>query len=186
MVGYALTGSFCTHKKSLETAKALINNGVSLIPILSENVKETDTRFGKSKDIIGELEEICKIKCITTIVEAEQFGPAVPLEALVISPCTGNTLAKMALGITDTSVTMTAKAHLRSSRPLLIALATNDGLSANLKNIGEMLQKKNVYFVPMRQDDPKNKPHSLVAEFDLLPAAFKKMMCGKQIRPLFI
>ena len=123
---------------------------------------------------------------IHSIVEAEPLGPKSPLEALVICPCTGNTLAKMANGITDTAVTMAAKAHLRSDRPLVIALASNDALSANLKNIGQLLTRKNVYFVPMKQDDPKEKPHSLVADFSQLAPTLEAALKGKQYQRLFV
>ena len=123
---------------------------------------------------------------MTTVEEAEKFGPSDPLGALLICPCTGNTLAKLAHGITDTSVTMAAKAHRRSDRPLLIALATNDAMSANLSGIGTLLNRKNVFFVPMRQDDPRGKPHSLVADFPSVPRALRAMLAGEQLRPLFL
>ena len=186
MIGYALTGSFCTHKKSLETLKLLVKAGLGIVPVISETVKTTDTRFGKAADLINQLEEITGNACVSTIEQAEKFGAAYPLESLIIAPCTGNTLAKAALGITDTAVTMAAKAHLRCSRPLLICLASNDALSANLKNISTMLNRKNVYFVPMKQDDPTSKPHSLVGDFDLLFPALDAMQNGHQIRPVFI
>lgn len=185
MIGYALTGSFCTHKKSIETLKSLISSGYEVIPILSETAATTNTRFGKAEELISIIQNITGHECIKTIIEAEKFGPAIPLESLIIAPCTGNTLAKMSLGITDTSVTMAAKAHLRCGRPLLICLASNDALSANLKNIASLLNKKSVYFVPMLQDDPINKPFSLVADFNELIPAFNKMMNGKQLKPIF-
>ena len=146
----------------------------------------TDTRFGKAETLKKRLFEICKREPIENIVSSEPLGPKMPLEVLVICPCTGNTLAKLASGITDTSVTMAAKAHLRSDRPLVIALATNDAMSANLGNIGKMLNRKNVYFVPMLQDDPVSKPHSLVADFSLLRQTLDAAMVGKQYRKLFL
>lgn len=185
MIGYAMTGSFCTHKRSLEALKTLADAGCGIIPIVSETVFRSNTRFGKASELIDMLEKLTGNRCVSTVADAERFGSAFPLDSLIIAPCTGNTLAKMALGITDTAVTMAAKAHLRSSRPLLICLASNDALSANLKNIGTMINKKNVYFVPMKQDDPKNKPHSLVADFDLLFPAFEAMEKGEQMRPVF-
>ncbi|MBP3495834.1 MAG: dipicolinate synthase subunit B [Clostridia bacterium] len=185
MIGYAFCGSFCTHKKSVEELKGLINKGYDILPIMSENVYNTDTRFGKASELIKEVEEITKRKIVHTIVEAEPLGPKIPLDALIISPCTGNTLAKMARGITDTPVTMSAKAHLRSDRATLIALCSNDALSANLQNISILLQRKNVFFVPMLQDDPTNKPHSLVCDFSLLEKAFELALRGEQLRPLF-
>jgi dipicolinate synthase subunit B len=132
------------------------------------------------------VEELCARPVIHTIADAEPLGPRTPLEALIISPCTGNTLAKLAQGITDSAVTMAVKAHLRQDRPLLIALASNDGLSQNLANLSTLLGRKSVYFVPMLQDDPRSKPHSLVADFSLLPEALDAMQRGEQMRPLFL
>ena len=186
MIGYAFCGSFCTHKKSLEELKKLKAQGYDILPIMSDNVYNTTTRFGTSKHLIEEVEQITKNRVIHTIVDAEPLGPKISLDALIISPCTGNTLAKMARGITDTAVTMAAKAHLRSDRPLVLALCSNDALSANLQNISILLERKNVFFVPMRQDDPSGKPHSLVCEFSLLDSTFKGALERKQIQPLFI
>jgi dipicolinate synthase subunit B len=132
------------------------------------------------------MESVCKRKVIHSIVEAEPIGPRGYLDVLIIAPCTGNTLAKLARGITDTAVTMAAKAHLRQDRPTLIALATNDGLSQNLSNIGTLITRRSVYFVPMRQDDPIGKPHSLVADMKRVPEAFLSAMRGEQIRPVFV
>jgi dipicolinate synthase subunit B len=191
MIGYAFCGSYCTHKDSLAVLEGLCRKGYEIQPIFSENVTKTDTRFGTAAALRQRVEVLCGRKVIDTIVAAEPLGPKIPLEALVIAPCTGNTLAKMANGITDTAVCMAAKAHLRSNRPLLIALATNDALSSNLKNIGTMLQRKCVCFVPMRQDDCRGKPHSLVAEFSRLEAALQQMLQGetdnaRQMQPLFL
>ncbi len=180
MIGYAMCGSFCTLQRSFEQLQKLINKGYTVQPIMSEMVYTTDTRFGKCKDMIERAEEMCGRRIIHSIKDAEPLGPALPLEALVIAPCTGNTLAKLAHGITDTSVCMAAKAHLRNDRTLLIALASNDALSANLENISTMLSRKNVYFVPMSQDDPENKPHSLVADFDSLIPTLEYAMLGKR------
>lgn len=186
MIGYAFCGSFCTHKRSIQELQKLKSQGYDILPIMSDNVYNTDTRFGTSKDLIKKVEEITGNKVIHTIVDAEPLGPKISLDALIISPCTGNTLAKMARGITDTAVTMAAKAHLRSDRPLVLALCSNDALSANLQNISILLERKNVFFVPMRQDDPRGKPHSLVCEFSLLDSTFKGALERKQIQPLFI
>ncbi len=186
MTGYAVTGSFCTHAQSLSQLEKLVNNNVEIIPILSENVWNTDTRFGEAKSFVRKIEEICHRKAVHTICEAEKFGPSLPLDALIIAPCTGNTLAKLANGITDTAVCMAAKAHMRQSRPLLIALASNDAMSANLSNIATMLCKKNVFFVPLKQDDPTGKPHSLVANFEQLNEAYTAMLNSIQLRPVFI
>ena len=164
----------------------LLSAGYEVRPILSETVFATDTRFGKASQLIETVETLCKRKAIHTVVEAEPLGPSEPLDALIISPCTGNTLAKIANGITDTAVCMAAKAHLRSDRPLVISLASNDALSANLRNIATLLSRKQVYFVPMVQDDPEKKPHSLVADFSLLMPTLQDAFRGKQFRKLFL
>ena len=146
----------------------------------------TDTHFGTCAALKEQVSALCGRPIIHTVVEAEPLGPKTPLDSLVLCPCTGNTLAKMAMGITDTAVTMAAKAHLRSDRPLVIALASNDALSANLKNIGLLLSRKCVYFVPMRQDDPQKKPHSLVADFSLLLPTLQGALAGKQYQKIFL
>ena len=186
MIGYAFCGSFCTLSASLSQLEGLVAMGHDVLPIFSFNVRSLSTRFFAAEDFYSRVCEITGREPICTIEDAEPLGPRIHLEQLVICPCTGNTLAKLATGITDTPVCMAAKAHLRSDRPLLIALSTNDALSANLKNIGTMMEKKNVYFVPMRQDDPKNKPHSLVAELSLLPQAINAAREGKQIAKIFV
>lgn len=186
MIGYAFTGSFCTIEKSIQVMKKIINNGRQILPIMSNNAYCIDTRFGKAENIRNTIRDICQREVIHTIVDAEPLGPKIKLDALIISPCTGNTLAKIANGITDTPVCMAAKAHLRNNNPLIIALATNDALSANLKNIATLLSRKNVYFVPMVQDDPINKPHSLVSDFDLLEETLNQALMGKQISKIFI
>lgn len=186
MLGYALCGSFCTHAESLNQLKNLIAAGYDVQPIVSETVFSTDTRFGTAENLIKELEYICGRSIIHTIPSAEPLGPKISLDALVIAPCTGSTLAKMANGVTDTAVCMAAKAHLRCDRPMVLALASNDALSANLKNIATMLSRKCVYFVPMYQDDPEKKPHSLVANFSLLLPTLEAAFLGKQCRKLFL
>jgi len=186
MIGYAICGSFCTHAKALGTMRRLASDGYDILPIVSETVFSTDTRFGKADDLLWEIKDICKKDIIHTVKDAEPLGPSIDLDALLIAPCTGNTLAKMARGITDGAVTMAAKAHLRCDRPMPIALASNDAMSANLASIAAMLQRKNVYFVPMKQDDPAKKPHSLIADFEKIPEAMEAMKMGKQMRPLFL
>ena len=186
MIGFAMCGSYCTHKRALVELEGLISCGYEVLPILSENVCNTDTRFGRAEDLRKKLFDMTGREAVTSIVEAEPLGPKIKLDALVICPCTGNTLAKMAQGITDTSVTMAAKAHLRSNRTLVIALASNDALSANLKNVSTMLNRKNVFFVPMEQDDPEGKPHSLVASFPLLKPTLEAALAGKQFQKIFI
>ncbi len=185
MIGYAFTGSFCTHKRSLESMWQLLLSGYEILPIVSETVKTTDTRFGTAEAFLSDLAAMTGRSVISTVTDAEPLGPKTPLDALVVAPCTGNTLAKAANGITDTAVTMAMKAHLRTDRPLLIALASNDAMAANLKNIAALLLRKNVYFVPLVQDDCVKKPHSLVADFDRIPEAVEAMLEGKQLRPLF-
>ena len=186
MIGFAMCGSYCTHKRSLGQLRALIADDYEVLPIVSENVFSTDTRFGRASDLYTELYNICGKEPIHTIKDAEPLGPKIRLDTLIICPCTGNTLAKMAEGITDTAVTMAAKAHLRGNGRLVIALASNDALSANLKNISVMLNRKKVFFVPMEQDDPTSKPHSLVASFELLKPTLEAAKKGIQYQKLFI
>ena len=185
MIGYAFCASFCTHGASLSALEELVRKGYEVQPIMSENAYSTDTRFGKAEELRKRVRELCGREIIHTITEAEPLGPKNPMEAMIIAPCTGNTLAKIAGGITDTAVTMAAKAHLRRDNPLVIALASNDAMSQNLGNIGTLLQRKSVYFVPMKQDDPERKPHSLVAEFELIPECIEAMISDRQLRPLF-
>jgi len=185
-VGFALCGSYCTHAEALAQLDILLQKGYDVVPIMSERVWETDTRFGTARALRQSVEAKCGNEIIHTIKDAEPLGPARPLSALVICPCTGNTLAKLAAGVTDSSVCMAAKAHLRSDRPLLLALASNDAMSANLQNIATLLNRKNVFFVPVRQDDPTSKPHSLVAEFSLVPQALEQALAGRQMRKLFL
>ena len=186
MIGYAFCGSFCTFAESYKYLSELKEKYHEILPIMSFNAYNTDTRFGKACEWIEKIENMCERKIINTIVDAEPLGPRISLDALVIAPCTGNTLAKIANGITDTPVCMAAKAHLRSDRPLVIALASNDAMSANFTNIGKLLNRKNVYFVPMYQDDPAKKPHSLVADFALLEYTIDSALVSKQVRKLFL
>lgn len=185
-IGFAYTGSFCTIFQSIEIMKKLVDMGIEIVPIMSYNAYSTDTRFGDAITIRNKVSEITGREIINTIVDAEPLGPQTKLDALVISPCTGNTLSKIANGITDTPVCMAAKAHLRNNKPLIIALASNDALSANLKNIATLLSRKNVYFTPMIQDDPINKPHSLVADFELIENTLNLALKGVQITKIFI
>lgn len=186
LIGYAMCGSYCTFEKSLSVMEQLREAGHEIIPIMSENAYSTDTRFGKATQHRTRIEVICGRDIVHTITEAEPLGPKIKLDMLIVAPCTGNTLAKLANGITDTAVTMACKAHLRCDRPLLITLASNDAMSANLENIAKMLKRKAVYFVPMYQDDPEFKPHSLVADFSKIIEAASALTEGKQLRPLFM
>lgn len=186
MIGFAMCGSFCTHKYALEQLSLLLARGYEVLPIMSENVYSTDTRFGRAAELIDRVETLCNRRVVHTVVDAEPIGPKTVLDAMVVCPCTGNTLAKISNGITDTAVTMAVKAHLRGDRPLVLALASNDALSANLKNIGQLLIRKCVYFTPMRQDDPEKKPHSLVADFSLLLPTLDEALKGHQYQKIFI
>lgn len=188
MIGYAFCGSFCTLSRSLSVLEALVGIGHSVLPIISERAYSTDTRFFLAEEFVRRVEEITGREAVHTVEDAEPLGPRTPLDALIIAPCTGNTLAKIANGITDSAVTMAAKAHLRVDRPLLIALASNDAMSQNLCNIGRLLTRKAVYFVPMRQDDPEGKPYSLVADMGRIPEALAAMTegIGRQLRPIFL
>ncbi len=185
-VGFAFCGSFCTMSKAMAALEAVRARYQRVIPIVSETVADTDTRFGSAHDFLREMERICDRRVIRTVEGAEPIGPKKLLDALVICPCTGNTMAKLAHGIADTAVTMAAKAHLRNGRPLVLASATNDGLGAALPNIGTLMGRKHIYFVPLRQDDPAGKPTSLVADFTLVPAALEKALAGEQIQPVFL
>lgn len=182
-VGYALTGSFCTIKKSLEALKTICSD-YDIIPICSNIVASTDTRFIKAEDTLKQLEEITGNKVISTIEQAEPIGPKKLLDILVVAPCTGNTIGKIAMGVTDTPVCMAVKAHLRNDRPVVLAVSTNDGLSGSAKNIGSLLARRNVYFVPYGQDDYKNKSTSLVAHFDLIGETIVEAAKGRQIQPM--
>ena len=183
VLGLAMCGSYCTYDKLFSAAKELADK-YDIVPIMSENAAETDTRFGTAVENIKRLMAISGKRVTCTIDEAEPLGPKYQMDILLIAPCTGNTLAKLANGITDTAVTMAAKAHLRNGRPILIALSTNDGLSGSAENIGKLLNRKNIYFVPFGQDDPKNKPHSLQADFSLLEESLSAALTGQQIQPI--
>ncbi len=185
-VGFAFCGSFCTLSKAMTALEAVKARYARVVPIVSQAVADTDTRFGPAHEFMREMERICDTRVIKTLKEAEPIGPKKLLDALVICPCTGNTLAKLAHGVTDTSVTLAAKAHLRNGRPLVLAPSTNDGLAAAAPNIGALLGRKHVYFVPFRQDDPVGKPTSLVADFDLVPATLEKALQGEQLQPVLL
>ena len=185
MICYAMCGSFCTLKDSFTVLEGLAKE-YEILPVMSEKTYSTDTRFGDASSHVARLERLCEKNVIHTIPDAEPVGPKLRPDAMIICPCTGNTLAKLANGITDSAVTMAAKAHLRNDKPLVIALATNDALSANLVNIGRLMVRKNVYFVPLHQDDPIKKPSSLIASFELLPKTLENALNGKQLMPVFL
>lgn len=184
-LGFAMCGSFCTFKLVLEELERLAKD-YDITPIMSQGAAFTDTRFGKAEDFRRRVTEICGREPITTIADAEPIGPRALLDVLVIEPCTGNTLGKLANGITDTPVTMAAKAHLRNGRPLVLAVSTNDALGASARNIGTLMNAKNIFFVPVRQDSPRGKPASLVADFSETAAAIKSALEGRQTQPLLL
>lgn len=185
-LGFAMCGSFCTFNTVIEQFEKIANLEYDIYPIMSEISATTDTRFGKSRDFMSRLEQSSGRKVIKTIPEAEPIGPKKLLDILVVAPCTGNTLSKLANSITDTTVTMAVKAHLRNNRPVVIAVSTNDALSGSAKNIGTLMNLKNIYFVPMRQDDCEKKPTSLVADFELILPTIEKALKNEQIQPLYL
>lgn len=183
-LGFAMCGSFCTLDKAMEQMKKL-SGKYNLLPVMSRNVYETDTRFGKAADFIEQAGEISGRQVLHSIVEAEPVGPKRLVDAMVVCPCTGNTLSKLALGITDTPVTMAVKSTLRVGLPVVICLASNDAMAASGQNAARLLNTKNVYFVPMRQDDPVKKPFSLVADFSLLEDTVAAALEGRQLQPVY-
>lgn len=185
-IGFALTGSHCTLAEVMEILKKLIDEGADITPIISYAVDQMDTRFGKAESWKAKLKELTGKEPLKTIPQVEPVGPKKMFDCLVIAPCTGNTLAKFANGITDTPVLMAAKAHLRNLEPVVIAVSTNDGLGTNAKNIGTLLTTKNVYLVPFGQDSPLKKANSLVAHMEKIPETILEACLGKQIQPLLV
>ena len=184
-IGFALCGSFCTFSKVFPIME-LLTRDYWVTPVFSDAAYSTDTRFGKAAEHIELAEEICGTSSIHTIVQAEPIGPKKLFDILVIAPCTGNTLAKLAHGIADGPVTMAAKSHLRNGRPVLIAVSTNDALNTAAENIGRLMARKHYYFVPFRQDDPEEKPRSMVADFPKIPQALEAAIQEKQLQPVLI
>jgi len=185
-IGFALTGSFCTIAEALTQLRALAATGAEIVPILSFAVDTTDTRFGTAQSIKDAIWEATGKAVIASIAEAEPIGPKKLLDAIIVCPCTGNTVAKIAGGITDTPVTMAVKAHLRNKRPVVLAISTNDGLSANAQNIGRLLNTRGIYFVPFGQDDAQNKNTSLVADNAQAVETLEKALEGEQLQPLLV
>lgn len=185
-VGFAFCGSFCTYDKAMAALEQVKARYGDVTPIVSERSAQTDTRFGPAHEFMREMERICDRRVITTITGAEPIGPQKLLDVLVIAPCTGATLAKLALGLSDGPVALAAKAQLRNGGPVVVAVATNDGLSVSARNIGDLLCRKNYYFVPFRQDDPEGKPTSLLADMALIPATVDLALRGKQIQPVLL
>lgn len=185
-IGFAMCGSFCTFSKALPQMKRLVDSGYDVIPIMSHNAYSTDTRFGNAAEMVKKAETITGKTVLHTVTQTEPIGPKKMCDLLLIAPCTGNTLAKLCLGVTDTAVTMAAKSHLRILRPVLLCVATNDALGASAQNIGRLLNTKNIYFVPLRQDDCIKKPNSLVADFDMIEMSVEDALNSKQTQPVFL
>ena len=183
-IGVALTGSFCTYQKVFEQIKKLQEAQAEIVTIFSDASQKINSRFGEAEDFMKEAERITGTKPLLTIDEAEPIGPKSLLDLLIILPCTGNTIAKLANGITDSPVLMAAKAHLRNDKPLLISISTNDALGMNMKNIGLLLNAKNIYFVPFGQDNPEKKPNSMIAKTDLVIPAAEAALEGRQYQPV--
>ena len=183
-VGFALCGSFCTFRRVIPEISVLRDAGFTVVPIMSFQAYGTDTRFGKAEDFRLEIEAAAGNGIIATIPAAEPIGPKRLLDALIIAPCTGNTLAKLAVGIADTPVTMAAKSHLRNGRPVVLAVSSNDALGQNARNIGQLMAAKHFFFAPLRQDDAAEKPNSIVADFERLPETLALALEGRQIQPV--
>ena len=185
-IGFALTGSFCTLSKVIPSLEKLVNSGANVTPILSKHIQEYDTRFGTAEEWQRKVIEITGNQPLVTIPEVEPIGPQQLLDVLVVAPCTGNTAAKLANAITDTVVTMAVKAHLRNKRPVVLAIATNDALGNNGKNISQLINAPNIYLVPFGQDNPVQKENSLVARMDLIPNTVEYAVSGRQLQPVII
>ena len=185
-VGFALTGSFCTFEKTIEQIEKLVETGADVIPIMSYNSYNLDTKFGKASDFIYKIKQITGKDIIHTIQEAEPIGPKQMTDVMVICPCSGNTIAKLANGITDTPVVMAAKSHLRNQKPLVIGISTNDALSGSAENIGKILNRRNYYFIPFRQDNPVTKPTSLVFDSKSIICTIEKALKSEQIQPIIL
>ena len=185
-IGFILTGSFCTFSKTIPKMRELVKQGADVIPIMSYNSFNLDTKFGKAKDFRDEIEEITGKEIIHTIQDAEPIGPKKLTDLMVVAPCSGNTMAKLANDIIDGPSTMAVKSHLRNDRPVVIAVSTNNGLGANLVNIGKLLIRKHYYFVPFKQDNPITKPRSIVYDFDYLTKTIEYALDGEQISPILL
>lgn len=185
-IGFAVTGSFCTFESAFKEAEALVSAGAELTPIFSEHAASFDTRFGKAADHIRRMEEISGRRAILSITDAEPLGPKDLLDCIAVCPCTSNTMSKLTLGVVDTTVTMAVKSMLRNSKPIILAIATNDALRCSGKNIGALMNTRNYYFVPFGQDSPEKKPASMVAYFEKLPLTIESALEGHQIQPLII
>ena len=184
-IAFGITGSFCTHAQILVQIKDLVKKGYNVVPIVTESVLTTDTRFGKADEFLSSLKDITKNDVIWSLTSAEPLGPKNMVDIMIIAPCTGNTLAKLANGITDNAVLLTAKSLARNNKPLVVGISSNDALGQNMNNLARLMNTKNIYFVPMSQDDSQNKPKSLVAKWNLIEETLIKAKDGKQIQPIF-
>ena len=185
-IGFVMTGSFCTFRKTIDELKKIVKLGAKVVPIMSENSYTMDTKFGKARDFINEIEDITGTKILHTIQEVEPLGPNDMLDILVVAPATGNTMAKLANDIIDNSATMAVKSHLRKEKPVVIAISTNNGLSGAGENIGKLLNRKHYYFVPFRQDNPITKPRSVVFDPSYLIKTIEYALDGEQIQPILL
>ena len=185
-IGFGITASYCTHKQILETLKQLVDNGNNVYAIVTDNVFKYDTRFGNAQDFLNRIKEITKNEVITNIIQAEPLGPKNLIDILVVAPCTGNTLSKLANAHSDNAVTMTAKSLMRNNKPVVIGVSTNDGLGLNMCNIAKLINTKNFYFVPFKQDDPQNKPKSLIADWTKVSQTIDEALKNKQIQPILL
>ena len=185
-IGFALCGSFCTFGAAIPEIVKLAAAGAQITPIMSFNAYHTDTRFGRAEDFVRTIEEICAQKILNTLTDVEPIGPKGALDLLIIAPCTGNTLAKLNHSIADTPVTLAVKSHLRNARPVLNAVSTNDALAGAAENIGGLLARRHIFFVPFGQDDPQRKPRSLISEMTLIPEAAEAALQGEQIQPILL
>lgn len=185
-IGFVMTGSFCTFRKTIDELKKIVKLGAKVVPIMSENSYTMDTKFGKAEDFIKEIEEITGNKILHTIQEVEPIGPKDMLDILVVAPATGNTMAKLANDIIDGPATMAVKSHLRRERPVVIAISTNNGLSGAGENIGKLFNRKHYYFVPFRQDNPITKPRSIVFEPSYLIKTIEEALDGEQVQPMLL
>ena len=185
-IGFILTGSFCTFRNTIIQIKNIIDEGANVLPIMSYNAYELDTKFGKAKDFINEIEDLTGNSIIHTICDAEPIGPKHMTDIMVIAPASGNTMAKLANGIIDTPATMAAKSHLRNNLPIVLAISTNDGLSGSAENIGKLLNRNNYFFVPFRQDNPITKPRSLVFDPNYIVKTVEHALDNKQIQPMLL
>lgn len=185
-IGFVLTGSFCTFSKTIPKMKELVNNGAEIIPVMSYNAYETDTKFGLAKDFIKQIEDITQNKIIHTIKDAEPIGPKKLTDIMIVAPCSGNTIAKLANDIIDTPATMAVKSHLRNNNPVVIAVSTNNALSGNAENIGKLLNRSNYYFVPLKQDNPITKPRSAVFDPESIVKTIEFALDREQIQPILL